>query len=453
MTVVSLRTKLTILGLAGLAFCGILVETSLNVTFPTLMRQFNVSLTAAQWVTTAYLLVVAITMSVTAFSETRFTARQLVITGTSLFVIGGVICALASNLIWLLTGRVIQGVATGIAIPLFFSTIMRQVPASRQGIYVGTGGVVIALAPSLGPTYGGLVNQMLNWRMIFWFILPVGIIFGTLAAVNTIKTPTDKRHFPLVQFCLIAVALSGLVIGITEIRQLLGVAALVIGLIALTGFIWMATHIRQPLIDVRIFTHRTFIRAVLIYFLVQFMQIGQTILIPTYAQIVWHLGSFGAGLILMAGAVLSAFLGPLTGRWFDQYGIRFVLAVGCSLMLISTAGTWLLAGHLTLPIMLAGNILYELGFCAVFNNTLTFGLQQLPKQNIGDGNASFNTLQQYAGSLGTTLMAAMLAMRGTTAAATANSAWWCYALLFGLSLVVAVAAWGIHPKSSLQSEG
>lgn len=121
---VSSKTKYSIIGTAGLAFCGVLVETSMNVTFPTLMTQFHESLNNVQWVTTIYLLVVAITMTTTAFAQRRFSLRPLLTLAGLLFVLGILTSGLARSLPILLVGRVIQGVSTGLTMPLMFAIIM-----------------------------------------------------------------------------------------------------------------------------------------------------------------------------------------------------------------------------------------------------------------------------------------------------------------------------------------
>ena len=121
---VSSKTKYSIIGTAGLAFCGVLVETSMNVTFPTLMTQFHESLNNVQWVTTIYLLVVAITMTTTAFAQRRFSLRSLLTLAGLLFVLGILTSGLARSLPILLVGRVIQGVSTGLTMPLMFAIIM-----------------------------------------------------------------------------------------------------------------------------------------------------------------------------------------------------------------------------------------------------------------------------------------------------------------------------------------
>ena len=153
------HTNLAIFACAILAFCGVLLETAMNVTFPTLVTQFHTNLNAVRWVTTGYLLAVAATMIITGFIESRLKTTTLVWSALSLFILGGVVCALSVNLQILLLGRLIQGLATGLIMPLVFALIMTKIPHAKQGRYVGVAGMLIALAPSLGPSYGGLITH------------------------------------------------------------------------------------------------------------------------------------------------------------------------------------------------------------------------------------------------------------------------------------------------------
>ncbi|MCZ0777402.1 MFS transporter [Lactobacillus delbrueckii subsp. allosunkii] len=162
----------SIIGTAGVACSGVLVETSMNVTFPTLMKVFNQSLNNVQWITTAYLLAVTLTIVLAAYLQRGFKFKSLIIAAGTASVIGEVICMLSNTLPVMLLGRVIQGIGTGIAMPLLFSIIMLEVPRAKQGSFIGTAGVIVALAPSLGPTYGGISLAALNWRFNFIFTLP-----------------------------------------------------------------------------------------------------------------------------------------------------------------------------------------------------------------------------------------------------------------------------------------
>lgn len=462
---VSTRTKLSVLGTAGLAFCGVLVETSMNVTFPTLMKQFDTSLAAVQWVTTAYLLVVAATMVIAAFLEARFSFRTLVFWAGALFIVGDVLCALSPSLAMLLVGRVIQGISTGIAMPLLFGVIMQRIPFALQATYVGTGGMVVAFAPSLGPTYGGFVTQSLSWPLIFWIILPVGIIMWIIA-LKTIEQPHPVQHipFPLVQFLLVFIGLTTLLLGFNNISTL-GFASLlswgpfVVAIVCFVAFGYIAARSEHKLIDLSIFKISGFVKPLAIYFLVQFVQLGMNFLLPTYAQLVSHQSVSVSGLILLAGSLVSAILLPFVGRQLRPDNARTLFLIGSVLLIISTVYFMVFTSSLSVIGMLLFYVSYMAGFAFIFNNALTFGLQQLDVRNIGDGNATFNTLQQYAGSLGTAIASVFVAMatgageNGTqTVAQTVNGTHNYFILAFIACLAIAVISFTVKPSIKINQE-
>lgn len=460
-TQITTRTKAAIFGAAILAFCGILVETSMNVTFPTLMRQFNTSLETVQWVTTAYLLAVAATMVITAFIQARFHRQTIINVGGSAFVLGGLLCALAPSLWVLLLGRIIQAIGTGFALPLVFAQIMTQIPFESQGRFTGTAGMLIALAPSLGPTYGGLVTQLASWRLIFGITLPFGLI-AWLVTAQAIQQPhaPQRLAFPGRQFILIVVALIGLLFGVNNFSSH-GLSLIYVGLplllaiVALIGFIMIAARASHPLINLTVFKQGDFTRALLIYFLIQFIQIGMTFLLPNFAQLVLGKNALVSGLMLLAGSLCAAIISPFAGKLMDRRGARLPFFIGSGFIVLATLGLALTARHLSIALIVGGFVIFQIGFACLFNNALTYGLQQLPPHLIGDGNALFNTLQQYAGSLGTTIMAVLMTFGATVlphaASKLQTTVGTQIALWFSLIVIVLVAGLALTVKRNKRS--
>ncbi len=170
---ITLKTVGAIVATGILAFCGVLVETAMNVTFPTLNSEFQVNTATVQWLTTIYLLVLAIIVPLSGFLKNSFKNKQLFLAAISLFTIGVLLNAVAGSFSLLLIGRVIQGIGTGIGLPLMFNIILEQVPVSKIGMMMGVGTMIPAIAPAIGPTFGGLVVTSIGWRYIFILLLPV----------------------------------------------------------------------------------------------------------------------------------------------------------------------------------------------------------------------------------------------------------------------------------------
>ncbi|WP_225047690.1 DHA2 family efflux MFS transporter permease subunit [Lacticaseibacillus kribbianus] len=458
------RTLLAIFGTTGLAFCGVLVETSMNVTFPTLIQQFHTSMNAVQWVTTAYLLAVAATMVIAGYVQSRFTARSIIVTAGAAFAIGGVLCAVATNLPVMLLGRIIQAVGTGCAMPLVFALIMLQIPQRKQGMFNGLAGMVIALAPSLGPTYGGSIVQFTTWRLIFIITVPVGVIACLIAAKNVTQPyPVQKSKFALDQFALILVALIALTLAANTLgtagpASVSFIAALIVAVLAFAGFIIRSLKSEHPILQVTIFKNHFFALAITIYFLIQFGRIGFTFLLPNFAQLTLGANSMVAGAMLLVGSIVSAIISPLAGRLMDSIGIKHLVRTGSVLLVIATLCFSLLASRLTVGLITGIFTVYLVGFSLMFNTLLTFGLQQLAPMQMGDGNAAYNTLQQYSGSLGTAIMAALLATgarfapHANTVHQTLQGAKLGFYFMTAIMVIVLVLSWIVTSKKPAATE-
>ena len=147
----------SLLATALVSFAGILSETSMNVTFPHLSKVFGLGLGTLQWITTGYLLAVAITITLGATLAHNWKERTILFTALANFCLGTLIAMLASSFPILMIGRILQGGATGLAIPLLFNLIVERVPKQKIGTYMGLSGMVVSLAPAIGPTYGGFM--------------------------------------------------------------------------------------------------------------------------------------------------------------------------------------------------------------------------------------------------------------------------------------------------------
>ena len=151
------------------------------------MREFGVGTATVQWLTTGYLFILALIVPLSSFLKQRFHTRRLFVTASVLFLLGTLLCAMAGQFSLLLFGRLVQGVGTGIALPLMFNIVLEQAPASKIGLLMGSASLITAMAPALGPVLGGLLIDAYGWRMIFWVLVPLLGVSLLLGAVSITK--------------------------------------------------------------------------------------------------------------------------------------------------------------------------------------------------------------------------------------------------------------------------
>lgn len=444
------KRLVAIVAVALMAFFGILVETSMNVTFPTLMRTMHVLLSTVQWITTGYLLTVALLMITSAFLKQRFTNRQLFVTAALLFILGDLICALAPNFAILLLGRLVQSGCAGIAIPLMINVIVESVPRARLGFYMGMSSLILMIAPASGPTFGGLMVSLANWRLIFWATLPIELLilaFGVGAIQQ--YSPTKDVKFNWHQFALLAVAFVAIMLGVNSLStagwlswQFLG--GLVLGIAALLRYVQVAKHSDKQLLKLEIFRNPIFTYSFFAYVILQFCNIGINFELPNYAQIVVGATSLAGGLMLLPGSLITAFLQPWFGHLLDEHGAKLPIMLGSSLFLIAALGFTLMGQRLTVVTIAGLYIVFSIGRSMAFSNTMTNGLKEVDITQRADANAIYNTGQQFAGSLGTTILAALMSSVKGGNLSYAHSTALGSQLAFGLIAILGVLNFGFY---------
>ena len=404
---------LAIVSCALMAFVSILTETSLNVTFPTLMKQFHIGLGLVQWTTTGYLLTIAVIMVASSYLNERFSAKQLFLTAAISFIGGSVVAGLAPNFWVLLAGRLISSVGAGLSIPLMFNLVVELMPQEKWGFYMGLTGLVVILAPSLGPTFGGTVVYYFGWPLIFYIVALIAVVVLIIGALS-IEQYHEKKHpsFDWSSYFVIAAAMIIFNLGFNRISNGFGdpyfwiSMAVVAALVFL--FIKLSKKSKKKLINLDIFKNKPFVFAMISYLLLQFINIGTSFVLPSYVQIVNHESSLIGGLVLLPGCILSGFLNPWFGHIYDQKGPKLPFLTGT--IFCFTASILFTIFGLKISTVMVG-VFYGImiiGRQMAFNNTMAEASKLQPDELHTDATAVFQTGQQYAGSMGTTVMATII---------------------------------------------
>lgn len=437
---------------AGLmSFSGVLIETAGNVTFPVLMNDFHVNMATVQWMTTGYLLVASIIMPLSAYLKRNFSSRKLFVTAAVLFICGLLIDAVANQFIFLVLGRVIQGAGAGIAIPLMFNIILERTPLDKIGLLMGIGTMITAVAPALGPTFGGLVVNTLGWRYIFIFIIPVMII-SLIMGLTAITGETGQvKHTKLdvVGFISIALTFIGLIFAFSNLstilqKPLMFIIPLVIGVISLVVFIKHSLNTSDPLINIRVFKKTKFTQGITAYFIFQVNTLGLSFILPNYVQIVNHSTAMTAGLLLLTGGLVGAIMSPISGRLLDNYGAQKPIMTGAVFEIIGGLLYCIFASSLTSGKIILFYAITMLGIGLVMGDTMTASIGQLAESENTDGNGLFNMAQQFAGAVGTAIISAIMQFVEQTSSQTSVTGKYIAAAQVGFIFILMIVLIGVY---------
>src|SRR6478609_7254918 len=284
------------------AFVAILNETTMGIAIPHLNTDLGIPPELGQWLTSAFMLTMAVVIPTTGFILQRFTTRQVFIAAMIAFSLGTLVAMVAPGFSVLLVGRVIQAAGTGIMMPLLMTTIMNVVPPQSRGRMMGRVGLVISLAPALGPTLAGAVLELASWRALFAIVLPIALIslgMGVKWMTNlgeTRSVPLDVLSIPLA-----ALGFGGIVFGLSQFGgeggsgETAGIISLVVGAVSLGLFVWrqlVLQRIDDALLDLRVFRSSNFTLSVIIMSILALSMFGTLTLLPQYLQNVVGLESF-----------------------------------------------------------------------------------------------------------------------------------------------------------------
>ncbi len=432
--------------LVGATFVVILNETIMINAIPRLMTDFAVNANAAQWLSTAFMLTMAVVIPITGWFLQRVTTKFAFGLAMGVFFTGTLLAAAAWTFPVLLVARVIQASGTAVMMPLLMTTLMAVVPVHDRGRVMGNVTLAMSVAPALGPAVSGVVLQSLSWRWIFIVVLPIAAAIGILGERRLINVGEPVAgSVDWASVVIAALGFGSLVYGLSEVGvqgdHTIAYAALAIGVVGIGGFIWRQLVLQRsdrPLLDLRALRIRVFSLSLGVMAIAFMAMLGSMILLQLYLQNVRDMSPLATGMLVMPGGLAMGLLGPRVGRVYDAYGARVLVipgAIGLAAAMASFVAvdtntpTWqILIAHVVLMVSLA----------ALFTPVFTMGLGSLPPHLYSHGSSLLGTVQQVAGAMGTALVVTVMTSRAT--ALVGDGAGAVEASLGGMRWAFAVAA-------------
>jgi len=394
-------------------FMSVLDTSIVNVAIPTMQKQYNVTADDIEWVSTAYTLCLGVIVPTSAWLGDRIGLRRLYLISLLSFAAFSALCGTATDLPTMVVYRIMQAVPGGV-IPVTCLTILyRMVPPEKVGAAMGLYGFGIVVAPGVGPALGGYLVEYVDWRLIFYINVPIGIL-GAVAAVFILPSfgGARSRRFDALGFACVATGLFALLLAVSE-GQIWGWTSYPI-LILLIGsfnllvlFVAVELWVPEPLLDVRVFTSRAFVRSLILVIITYMGMFGVLYLWPQFLQNDQDLTPMHTGLALLPQAAVMGVIMPFAGRIYDRIGARWPAVIGLTLITAATAMMVEVTADTPRAQIIAWMMVRAAGMGTCMMPIMTAGISALPSRLSSVGSA-YNTLfQRVSSALGVSAMTAL----------------------------------------------
>lgn len=391
-----------------------LLQTSLTTALPKIMNDFRINASTGQWLTSGFTLAMGITIPLSPFLLRRFKTK-IVSIGIVLTMIVGIILALiAQTFPLLLMGRIIQGFSTGVLLSLVQVVILTIYPANKSGTMMGIYGLAACSAPVIAPTLTGILIDLISWRAIFviglvLILIDIIIIFVVMENV----LPNEYQAFDSISMILCSIGFTGVLYGIGNIGSSsfgsIGVGApLIIGLLALIIFTLKQVRMNQPFLEMRIFKNNVFKWSVIMSCLTYSTLIASSTIFPMYLQIVHGFSATLCGMVMIPGSIISAVINPLSGRIYDQFGMRKLVITGSGLSAVSFLLMMFLNASTSITSIVLMFSIQMIGIGCLMMPLVTWGMSDLDEKTISDGTATLTMLRTISGAIGSALFVAIM---------------------------------------------
>ncbi|MEE0845219.1 MAG: MDR family MFS transporter [Eggerthellaceae bacterium] len=406
---------LALMGLYLGGFTGMYSETALNIALPQLSAAFGVDISLTQWLVVGYMLAIGIVLPFSSLLMKWFPARKLTVFALGAFFVGALISGFAPNFEIALAGRAVQGIGTGLVLPMMFAMVMEVIPPHKLGSAMGITALVIMFAPAIGPTLAGFLVGAASWRFIFFsfaVILAVGLVFALKFEVDPYEL--TRPHIDAASVVLSCLGFGGIVFGVGA-ASLFGwlsapvIVALIVGVVCLLVYIKRQLGMKAPVLDLHAFGFQGF-RVGAVCMMLNFgITLSAMYVLPQFYQNGMLLAVALTGIVMLPGGVVNALVSMAAGKVYDRIGARIPALAGFALSAIGAVMLMFATPETPLAYVICCHIIMMIGVPLAMSPCQTHALSSLPHRLSTDGSTILNTMQQVLGAVCTAIATNLLA--------------------------------------------
>jgi EmrB/QacA subfamily drug resistance transporter len=429
------------------SIASVMSSTIVNVAVPDLMHYFGIGQERAQWVAAGFMAAMTLSMLPTPWLLARFGYRHTYVGAVTLLMLGGIGGGLALHYPLVLAMRVAEGLAAGVLQVIPSIIVMRAFGEGERGRAMGIFGFGVVLAPAVGPTVGGVLVEQFGWRSIFFFVVPFSLWALVLARRYLPAVAPGERSETLdwVGLALAAVAVIGLLNGLVHLHDAAPASAalqLGVGAAALALFVWRASRVATPLLDLRLFRSRPFAMGSVVAFVYGMGLFGSTYLVPVFMQTALRFPPSQAGAALMPAGLVLALTIPAAGRLADRYPAHALVAIGLTLLVLSFALMTTVGPTSALWVLMLWAVVGRIGLGFVMPSLTLGAMSGLGAGDVPQAASTISFLRQLGGATGVGLVGIFLEwrlrVRGAGSVAAFADTFWLVAALVAVATAAAL---------------
>ncbi|OPX69390.1 MAG: putative transporter [Methanoregulaceae archaeon PtaB.Bin009] len=377
---------------------------AVNIALPTIGEEFSLDAVTLSWITTAYLLSIAILLVPFGKLADMKGRKRIFLVGITIFTAASFLVAFSADAGTLIGLRLLQGTGCAMIFGTSLAILSAAYPPKERGKALGITIAAVYVGLSAGPFLGGLMTETLGWRSIFLVNVPLGI----LCILFTVwKLPLEWKndsgeHFDLAGSFLWAIALIFVMYGLSILPGLPGIGLIFSGIVALVAFGLLELRVPAPVLNMKLFLeNRVFAFSNFAALINYSATYAVTFLLSLYLQIAKDFSAEYAGLILVAQPAMQALFSPMAGKLSDRLDPGTVASFGMAVTVVGLFFLTFLDSDSTLPFILG---------CLLFLG-IGFGIFSSPNTNAIFGSVNRDTYGVASGMVGTMrLLGQMLSM-------------------------------------------